>query len=66
MALAFNGLGYVSHEILHMHLPWLEAVIPLPLNAFFDIFEPIVQAFIFTMLTMVFVTKAMITHDESH
>lgn len=66
MALAFNGLGYLSHELLHSNIPWLEAVIPLPLNAFFDIFEPIVQAFIFTMLTMVFITKAMITHDKSH
>lgn len=64
MALIFNGLGYISHDVLHWGIPWLEAVIPLPANAFFDIFEPILQAFIFTMLTMVFIGKAIATHDH--
>lgn len=65
MALIFNGLGSLSHS-LSMHIPWLEAVIPLPANAFFDIFEPILQAFIFTMLTMVFVAKGIMSHDDDH
>ena len=64
MALVFNGLGALSHDFLHWSIPWLEAVIPLPANAFFDIFEPILQAFIFTMLTMVFIAKAIVTHDH--
>lgn len=64
MALIFNGLGYISHDVLHWSIPWLEAVIPLPANAFFDIFEPVLQAFIFTMLTMVFIAKAIATHDH--
>lgn len=64
MGLVFNGLGSVSHKLFSSGIPWLEAVIPLPANAFFDIFEPILQAFIFTMLTMVFITKAMVTHDD--
>lgn len=64
MALIFNGLGYLSHDLLHWSIPWLEAVIPLPANAFFDIFEPVLQAFIFTMLTMVFIAKAMGTHSH--
>lgn len=65
MALIFNGLGSLSHMI-GLHIPWLEAVIPLPANAFFDIFEPILQAFIFTMLTMVFIAKGIMTHDDDH
>ena len=65
MALIFNGLGTLSHS-LHLHIPWFEAVIPLPANAFFDIFEPILQAFIFTMLTMVFIAKGIMTHDDDH
>lgn len=64
MALIFNGLGSLSHDTFHLSIPWLEAVIPLPANAFFDIFEPVLQAFIFTMLTMVFIAKAMVTHDH--
>ena len=67
MSLAFQGLGSVSHMVgLPEQLPLFEAVIPLPLNAFFDIFEPILQAFIFTMLTMVFIAKGIMTHDEEH
>jgi F-type H+-transporting ATPase subunit a len=49
MALIFNALGSASHK-LHLPIPLLEAVIPLPANIFFDIFEPILQAFIFTMI----------------
>lgn len=63
MALIFNGLGSVSHMI-HLPIPFLEAVIPLPANLFFDIFEPILQAFIFTMLSMVFISMAIVTHED--
>lgn len=40
-------------------VPFLRAVTVLPLNAFFDIFEPVIQTIIFTMLTMVFLKSAM-------
>lgn len=40
-------------------VPFLRAVTVLPLNGFFDVFEPIIQTYIFTMLTMVFLTAAM-------
>lgn len=40
-------------------VPFLRAVTVLPLNAFFDIFEPAIQTLIFTMLTMVFLTSAI-------
>jgi F-type H+-transporting ATPase subunit a len=69
MDLAREGLKSLSRETLHLPIPLLQTVIPLPLNAFFDIFEPILQAFVFTMLTMSFITKAMVSHpgadDES-
>jgi F-type H+-transporting ATPase subunit a len=64
MALMFSGLGYLSEELLHLPIPAFEAVIPLPLNLFFDIFEPILQAFVFSMLTMVFVSKAIAMHEN--
>lgn len=38
---------------LFMHVPVLRAVLVLPLNFFFDMFEPAVQTYIFTMLTVV-------------
>ena len=40
-------------------VPFLRAVTVLPLNGFFDMFEPVVQTYIFTMLTMVFLQSAM-------
>jgi F-type H+-transporting ATPase subunit a len=69
MALVFNGLEWLSEIVLGSipfigKLPWLQAVIPLPVNFFFDIFEPVLQAFIFTMLTMVFVSMAVVSHEE--
>ncbi len=63
MALVFQGLS-AACEALHLPIPFLEAVIPLPANLFFDVFEPILQAFIFTMLTMVFVGMAIATHED--
>jgi F-type H+-transporting ATPase subunit a len=65
MALVMNGLGSLSHAV-GLHYPFFEAVIPLPANIFFDIFEPAVQAFIFTLLTMVFITKAMKAPGDEH
>lgn len=40
-------------------IPFLRTVTVLPLNGFFDMFEPVIQTYIFTMLTMVFLTTAM-------
>ncbi|MDO4552669.1 MAG: F0F1 ATP synthase subunit A [Bacillota bacterium] len=66
MALAFTALDSFSHS-LHLPIPLLAVAIPLPLNLFFDVFEPVLQAFIFTMLTMVFVTMAITAHGgEEH
>ncbi|MDR0853396.1 MAG: F0F1 ATP synthase subunit A [Clostridiales Family XIII bacterium] len=64
MELLFELLGFVSMELLHLPIPLFQAVIPLPLNAFFDIFEPALQAFVFCMLTMSFIEKANVLHHE--
>ena len=40
-------------------VPFLRAVLVLPLNAFFDIFEPFIQTYIFVTLTMVFLNRAV-------
>ena len=65
MALLFTSLETAS-EALHLPIPLLQAVIPLPGNVFFDIFEPILQAFIFTMLTMVFISMEIVIHGVDH
>jgi F-type H+-transporting ATPase subunit a len=64
MELAMEGLHMVSIEMLHLPIPLLQTIIPLPLNAFFDLFEPVLQAFVFTMLTMSFIAKAMVSRPE--
>ena len=52
------GLVYSGLKTLSLHLipiPFLQIALPLPLNFWFDMFEPILQAYIFCMLTMVFI-----------
>jgi len=66
MALIFTGLHSVS-ESIHLPIPFLQFMIPLPANLFFDIFEPILQGFVFTMLTMVFISiNNLPHHNEGH
>jgi len=67
MELIFVALAGLSH-MLSLQFPFLVAVLPLPANLFFDIFEPVVQAYIFTMLTMVFISMEILRHvgNESH
>ena len=64
MELIFEALGSAS-EALHLPVPLLQAVIPLIPNAFFDMFEPVLQAYIFTMLSMVFVAMEL-PQEEGH
>lgn len=47
-------------------VPFLRAVTVLPLNAFFDVFEPAIQTYIFTMLTMVFLQSAVAMLPSKH
>jgi len=56
-------MGSLSQKA-HLPFPLLQAVTPLPVNAFFDIFEPFLQAFVFSMLTMAFIAKAIVVHNK--
>ena len=42
-----------------LHIPFLEIGLPAALALYFDVFSVAIQAFIFCMLTMVFVSQAM-------
>ena len=55
-------------EKLRLPIPLLQAGTTLPVNAFFDIFEPFLQAFVFSMLTMSFIARAVAVHGggEGH
>lgn len=65
MALVMTALEAAS-DAVHLPIPLLQAVFPLPANFFFDIFEPILQSFIFTMLSMVFISMEIVIHEEKH
>ena len=63
----FGGLVVVELWMILMEwlssffcqVPVLRAVLVLPLNAFFDIFEPAIQTYIFVTLTMVFLARGI-------
>lgn len=55
MALLYQLLGFVSTLIPNVSIPFGQLIIPVPLHIYFDVFEGVLQAFIFIMLTMVFV-----------
>ncbi|RKD21981.1 ATP synthase F0 subcomplex A subunit [Caminicella sporogenes DSM 14501] len=58
MNLLYGALGALSAK-LGIMVPIFQAGIPAPLHIYFDLFAGILQSFIFTMLTMVFVAMAM-------
>ncbi|MFQ7521648.1 MAG: F0F1 ATP synthase subunit A [Terrisporobacter sp.] len=58
MGLLYKFLGYISTLIPNVSIPFLQLVIPVPLHLYFDLFSGCLQAFIFVMLTMVFVSNA--------
>ena len=62
MSLVYSGLATLSLQF--MNIPILVAIFPLPANAFFDMFEPVLQAYIFTMLTMAFMANEAITLSD--
>lgn len=61
MELLYSALASATVNVTA--IPFLNFVIPLPANAFFDIFEPVLQAYIFTMLSMVFVSQEIIVRE---
>ena len=62
-ALVFNALGQLSVGVLHLPLPFLQIGIPLPINLFFDVFIALIQSLVFSMLTMVFISKAIVVKN---
>ena len=63
MGLLISALVYLS-AMLSLKIPIFVAVFPLPIMLFFDVFHPVIQAYIFTMLTMVFISIDMVTHGD--
>lgn len=59
---ALVGLGSSISE----SIPILTFLIPIPANLFFDIFEPLLQTFIFTAITLTFISISVDTSDASH
>ena len=57
MALVYCGLTGASHAI-GLDIPILTVGIPAVLSLYFDLFSDFIQAFIFCMLTMVFISNA--------
>ncbi len=58
MNLLYGALGALSVKV-GIDIPVFMTAIPAPLHIYFDAFAGILQSFIFTMLTMVFVSMAM-------
>ncbi len=62
-ALLYYGLTGLSHMI-GLDIPLFTIGIPAILSVYFDLFSSIMQAFIFVMLTMVFITNAALDENE--
>lgn len=58
MGLLYQLLAFISTLIPNVSIPFLQLMIPVPLHFYFDLFAGCLQAFIFVMLTMVFVSDA--------
>lgn len=56
-SLLYQALSGLS-GMLHLPIPLLQVGIPAVLSVYFDLFSGIMQAYIFAMLTMVFVSSA--------
>ena len=58
MSLIYSGLANLSLG-LGISVPILQFGIPVVLHGYFDLFSGLLQTFIFTMLTMIFVSGSM-------
>jgi len=60
MSLLYGGLASLSTSLLGSSAPpILSAGVPAVLHVYFDMFAGVLQSFIFTMLTMVYIAMAM-------
>lgn len=60
-SLVYAGLSSLTLSIFNIGIPFLQIGIPAVLSVYFDLFSGCMQAFIFCMLTMVFVSNAAAT-----
>lgn len=56
--LLYGALGALSAKI-GISIPIFQAIIPVFAHAYFDLFSGFLQSFIFTMLTMIFISNAL-------
>ena len=59
MTLLYGALGGFTDTLLGLVIPIFQAGVPAVLHIYFDLFAGLLQSFIFTMLTMVFISGAM-------
>ncbi len=62
MEFAFHAL-HSATDAMNISIPFFQYLIPLPLSLFFDVFEPLLQAFIFTTLTMAFLAMQLTVEE---
>lgn len=55
MTLVYNALAAFSAALGMTTIPILQAIVPVALHLYFDLFSGALQSFIFVMLTMVFI-----------
>lgn len=59
MKLLYDFLAFATAKVVGLSIPVGQLIIPVPLHLYFDLFAGLLQAFIFIMLTMVFVGNAV-------
>ncbi|KXZ40528.1 ATP synthase F0 subcomplex A subunit [Alkalithermobacter thermoalcaliphilus JW-YL-7 = DSM 7308] len=57
--LLYGFLSFLTTRFIGISIPILQVGIPAVLHIYFDLFTGVLQAFIFVMLTMVFISMAM-------
>lgn len=63
--LVYGALAAASYAILPaLHVPFLQVGIPAVLSIYFDLFSGAIQAYVFSMLTMAYVSNANSDGDE--
>lgn len=61
--LIYGGLASLTTALFHIAIPFFQIGIPAVLSVYFDLFSGCMQAFIFAMLTMVYVSNANAPDD---
>ena len=56
--LIYSALAGLTSLLFHIDIPILQIGLPAVLSLYFDLFTAVLQAFIFCMLTMVFISNA--------